>query len=109
LEYATRKAQETQVALKLNGTYQFLAYADDVNLLRDNINTIKKNKDIFTDATKEVCPEINAEKAKYVLLSHHQNAGQNCDVKIANRSSECATVQTSGNDSNNTKFYSGGH
>jgi hypothetical protein len=33
LEYAIRKVQATQVGLKLNGTHQLLAYADDVNLL----------------------------------------------------------------------------
>jgi retron-type reverse transcriptase len=44
LEYAIRNVQENQVEWKLNGTHQLLTYADDVNLLEDNIDTIKKNK-----------------------------------------------------------------
>jgi hypothetical protein len=52
LEYLVRNVQETQVGLKLNGIYHVLVYADDVNLLGDNIDTIKKNKETVIDASK---------------------------------------------------------
>jgi hypothetical protein len=54
LEYAIKKIQKNQVGLKLNGTHQLLAYADNVNLLGDNIDTIKKNTETLIDASKEV-------------------------------------------------------
>jgi hypothetical protein len=88
LEYAIKKVKENQVELKLNWTHQLLAYADDVNLLGDNIDTIKKNAEALIDASEEVGLEINVEKLKYMLLSCHQNVGQNRDIKIANRSFE---------------------
>jgi hypothetical protein len=65
-----------------------LAYADDVNLLGDNMDTIKKSTKTVIDASKEVGLEINIEKTKYMYLSRHQNTGQNSDIEIANRSFE---------------------
>jgi hypothetical protein len=62
LEYAIRSVQENQMRLKLNGTHQLLAYADDVNLLGDNIDTINKNTQTLIDVSKEIGLEVNVEK-----------------------------------------------
>jgi hypothetical protein len=43
LEYTISKIELNQVGLKLNVTRQLLFYADDLNLLRCNINCIKGN------------------------------------------------------------------
>jgi hypothetical protein len=69
LEYAIRKVQEIQVGLKLNGKHQHLAYTNDVNLLGDKIDTVKKNTETVSDASKEVGLEIKVEKTKHMLLS----------------------------------------
>jgi hypothetical protein len=60
-------------------------------LLCDNIDTIKKNLETLIDASKEFGLEVNTEKTKYMLLSRHQKAGQNYDIKIANRCFENVT------------------
>jgi hypothetical protein len=88
LLYAVRKVKVNQVGMELNGTHQLLVYADDLNLLGDNIDTIKKNTETLIDGSKEVGLEINIEETKYMLLSHQRNAGENQDIEIANRSFE---------------------
>jgi hypothetical protein len=49
------------MGLKFNGTHQLLVYADDVNLLGDNRDAIKKNIKYLIDANKEVVLEVNRE------------------------------------------------
>ena len=44
LEYAISMVQINQNGLKLNSTHQLLAYADDVNILGESVNTIRKKK-----------------------------------------------------------------
>jgi hypothetical protein len=41
------------VGLKLNGTHKVLVYANDVNLFADNTDTITKNTEAVTDASKK--------------------------------------------------------
>jgi hypothetical protein len=50
-----------EYAIEIVRTHQLLAYADDVNLLGDNIDTIKKHTETSTDASKEVGLERNRE------------------------------------------------
>jgi hypothetical protein len=60
------------MGLKLDMTHLLLAYVDDLNLLGDNIDTLKKNTNTLFHASKEVGREIIIEKSKYMLLSRHQ-------------------------------------
>jgi len=50
--------------LKVNGTHQLLVYADDVNILRQSIHTIKKNAEALVVASMEIGLEVNADKTK---------------------------------------------
>jgi hypothetical protein len=52
------------MGLKLNGTHQLLVYADDVNLLGDNIDAIKKNIGTLIGASNEIGLEVNSERTK---------------------------------------------
>jgi hypothetical protein len=42
-EYAVRKAQENQDRSELNGTCQFLVYADHISMLDEDTFAVKRN------------------------------------------------------------------
>ena len=69
LEYAIRVVQVNKNGLKLNGTHQLLVYADDVNILRRSVHTIKKKKtEALIVASKEIGLEVNADKTKHMVM-----------------------------------------
>jgi hypothetical protein len=88
LEYAIIRVQGNQEGLILNGTHQLLSYADDDNIVGENIDTIQRNTKALLDANKEVGLEVNPEKSKYMLVSRCQKAGQRQNRKIGNMSFE---------------------
>ena len=88
LEYAIRRVQLNLDGMKLNGTLQLLVYADDVNMLGESVNSIKKNTDSFEVATKENGLEVNADKIKYRIMFRDQNAGLSHNITFDNSASE---------------------
>jgi hypothetical protein len=62
-----------------------VAYTDDANIVAENIDTIQKNTKDLMDAGKDVGLEVSQEKAKYMLVSWCQMAGQRQNIKIGNR------------------------
>ena len=88
LEYAITRVHVNEDGLKLNGTHQLLAYADDVNILGGTIHTLKENAEALVAATREIGLEVNADKTKYMVMSRDQNAGRIHSVRIDNSTFE---------------------
>ena len=88
LEYAIIRVQVNQDGLKLNGTHQLLAYADDVNILGGSIHMVKENAEALVVAPKETGLEVNADKTKYMVMSREQTARLSHTMKVDNSSTE---------------------
>ena len=91
LECTIRRVQVNQDGLKLNGTHQLLAYADDVNILGGSVHAVEENTEALVIDSKENELEVNAEKRKYMAMSGDQNAGRSHGIKTDNNL--CAVVE----------------
>lgn len=59
----------------MNGTHQLLFYADDGNLLSENISIIHKNTETLLGFSREVGIGVNVLKTKHVFMPSGQITG----------------------------------
>ena len=76
LESTIRKVQETNLVLDMNGTH--LAYANDVNLIGDDIRTIERHEDVLLNACKDFGLAVNIGKTKYMEIGRHRWRNSKC-------------------------------
>jgi sorting nexin-29 len=68
LEYAIKRVQENPEGPKLHRTHQLLAYADDINIVGEDIDTTQKTTEASLNASQKI--------------------GQKHSIKLVNRSFE---------------------
>ena len=76
------------MGLELNRKHQLLDYANGVNMLGENLQTFRKNTEIFIKANEDIGFEVNSQKTKYMITYRQQNITQNPNVVTENLSFE---------------------
>ena len=68
----------------MNRAHQVLAYADDVNLIGDDIRTI----DVLLNACKDISLAVNIGKTKYMEIGRYRDMIVNEHISISSNSYE---------------------
>ena len=68
--------------------YQVLAYADDVNLIGDDITTIERNANELLNHCNDIGLAVNTGKTKYLEIVSLRGIIANAHIKIGKNSYE---------------------
>ena len=65
----------------MNDTHQVLAYADDVNLIGDDISTIERNANMLLNASKDIGLAVNIGKTKDMEIGRQRGMRANVQMR----------------------------
>jgi len=82
LEYSILKMKKEKKRLSLNCLNQLFVYADEVDLIVDDINALQNNTVACVEACDEIGLQINIDKRKYMITSRNTgNEGNNIRIR----------------------------
>ena len=61
-------------------------YADDVNLIDDDIRAIERNANVLLNACKDISLAVNTGKTKHMEIGRHRGMITNAHIKIGSNS-----------------------
>jgi len=66
----------------LNGLNQLFVYADDVDLIGDDVDALQSNTDVLVEACDEIGLQVNIDKTKCMIRSRNTGNEGNKNIRI---------------------------
>jgi len=66
----------------LNGLNQLFVYADDVEVIGEDIEALRSNTDVVVEACDEIGLQVNIGKTKYMITSRNTGNEGNKNIRI---------------------------